>query len=163
MATSAESGNQSHVLLVEDSPHHVRLMREALSDVNHSIHLHVADDGVEAMAFLRQEGRNADAPRPDLVLLDLNLPRMDGREVLAHIKQDDDLKTIPTIILTTSEMDGDVTASYQLHANAYLRKPMGWDGFVRMVSSLNDFWLSQSQLPPRNRGQSGMWGERMPN
>jgi two-component system, chemotaxis family, response regulator Rcp1 len=159
MVSSTENDCQSHLLLVEDSPHHVRLMREALKDVNPSLHLHVADDGVEAMAFLRHEGIKADAPRPDLVLLDLNLPRMDGREVLAQIKRDDDLKTIPTIILTTSVFDGDVSTSYQLHANAYLKKPLGWDAFVQMVMNLNNFWLaqSQSQLALPNRNRSSTW------
>jgi len=155
MASGAENGCPSHLLLVEDSPHHVRLIQEAFSDVNTSINLHVADDGVEAMAFLRHEGINACAPRPDLILLDLNLPRMDGREVLAQIKSDESLKTIPTIILTTSELDGDVITSYRLHANAYLKKPLGWDALVRMVSNLNNFWLAQSQsqltLPNHNR------------
>jgi two-component system, chemotaxis family, response regulator Rcp1 len=155
IASGIEDGCPSHLLLVEDSPHHVRLMQEALSDVNASLNLHIAEDGVNAMAFLRHEGINIDAPRPDLILLDLNLPRMDGREVLAQIKSDDNLKTIPTIILTTSELDDDVTTSYRLHANAYLKKPLGWDAFVRMVSNLNNFWLTQSQsqltLPNRNR------------
>jgi chemotaxis family two-component system response regulator Rcp1 len=156
-----ENRSQSHVLLVEDSPHHVRLMQEAFSDVNTSINLHVANDGIEAMAFLRHEGIDVEAPRPDLILLDLNLPRMDGREVLAQIKRDDDLKTIPTIVLTTSEMDQDVTTSYQLHANAYLKKPLGWDAFVRMVSNMNNFWLaqSQSQLTLPNHAS----GTKMPN
>jgi chemotaxis family two-component system response regulator Rcp1 len=145
-ASRTDNGNDPHLLLVEDSPHHVRLMQEALKDVNTSVKLHVANDGVEAMEYLRHEGIDADSPRPDLILLDLNLPRMDGREVLAYIKGDDDLKTIPTVILTTSEMQADVMKSYKLHANAYLRKPLGWDDFVDMVSALNSFWLSQSQL-----------------
>ena len=153
-ASRTDNGNYSHLLLVEDSPQHVRLMQEALKDVNTSLKLHVAYDGVEAMGYLRHDGID-DTPRPDLILLDLNLPRMDGREVLAHIKSDDDLKTIPTVILTTSEMDADVMKSYQLHANAYLRKPLGWDAFVNMISALNNFWLSQSQsqlaLPSHNR------------
>jgi len=154
-ASGIENGCPSHLLLVEDSPHHVRLMQEALSDVNSSMNLHVANDGVEAMAFLRREGIDVEAPRPDVILLDLNLPRMDGREVLAQIKRDDDLKTIPTIVLTTSEMDRDVMTSYQLHANAYLKKPLGWDAFVLMVSNLNNFWLAQSQLAlPHHNGSA---------
>jgi two-component system, chemotaxis family, response regulator Rcp1 len=108
------------------SRHHVRLMQEALTDVNSSINQHVADDGINAMAFLRHEGINVNAPCPDLILLDLNLPRMDGREVLMRIKTDDNLKTIPTIILSSSELDDDVMTSYRLHANAYLKKPLGW-------------------------------------
>ena|ERR1700678_1114021 len=159
IASRIENSCPSQLLLVEDSPHHVRLMQEAFSDVNSSINLHVADDGVNAMSFLRHEGINIDAPRPDLILLDLNLPRMDGREVLAQIKKDDSLKTIPTIILTTSELDDDVITSYRLHANAYLKKPLGWDAFVRMVSNLNNFWLaqSQSQLTLPNRNRPGTW------
>jgi len=112
------------VLLIEDSAGDVRLTQEAFRDANMSIHLHVATDGVEAMAFLRREGPHRDAPRPDFILLDLNLPRMDGREVLAHIKGDDDLKTIPTVILTTSEAEADISKSYQLQANSYLCKPV---------------------------------------
>jgi len=155
MAYGPENDYQSHLLLVEDSPHDVRLIQEALSSVNTSINLHVANDGVEAMAFLRREGIDVEAPRPDVILLDLNLPRMDGREVLAQIKRDDDLKTIPTIVLTTSEMDRDVMTSYQLHANAYLKKPLGWDAFVLMVSNLNNFWLAQSQLAlPHHNGSA---------
>ena len=158
-ATTSERSRQWHVLLVEDSLHYVRLMQEALKEVNSSIYLHVANDGVEAMAFLRHEGSHASAPRPDLILLDLNLPRMDGREVLVQIKSDDKLKTIPTIILTTSELDDDVTTSYLLHANAYLKKPLGWDAFVLMVTNLNNFWLvnAQSQLTLPNRGT---WGTK---
>src|SRR5712675_1534570 len=105
-------GRPIQVLLVEDSPGDVRLTREAFRDANTAIHLHVASDGVEAMAFLRREGAHVHAPRPDLILLDLNLPKMDGRQVLAHIKEDDSLKTIPTVILTTSEAEADITTSY---------------------------------------------------
>ena len=122
-------GRPIHVLLVEDSPGDVRLTQEAFGDANPSIHLDVASDGVEAMAFLKREGAKAQAPRPDLILLDLNLPKMDGREVLARIKKDDGLKTIPTVILTTSEAEADIVKSYQLHANCYLRKPVRLDDF----------------------------------
>jgi CheY-like chemotaxis protein len=135
------------VLLVEDSPGDVRLTREALRDANRSVHLHVAADGVEAMAFLRREGRHAHAARPDLILLDLNLPRMDGREVLALIKEDDGLKTIPTIILTTSGAEADIMTSYQLQANCYLTKPVQLDAFEAIVRSINDFWLTKVKLP----------------
>jgi chemotaxis family two-component system response regulator Rcp1 len=117
------------VLLVEDSPGDVRLTKEAFREANRSINLHVACDGVEAMAFLRKQGPHAGAPRPDLILLDLNLPKMDGREVLAHIKEDQDLKTIPTVILTTSEAEADIVTSYQLQANCYLSKPVQLDEF----------------------------------
>src|SRR5471030_2156595 len=121
------------VLLVEDSPGDVRLTQEAFRDADASIKLHVAADGVEAMAFLRHEGSHVTAPRPDFILLDLNLPKMDGREVLAHIKQDDDLKTIPTVILTTSDAEADIANSYQLQANCYLTKPVQLDEFERLV------------------------------
>jgi two-component system, chemotaxis family, response regulator Rcp1 len=139
------------VLLVEDSPGDVRLTREALRDANRSIHLHVASDGVEAMAFLRRQGPHVNAPRPDLILLDLNLPRMDGREVLAHIKEDDGLKTIPTLILTTSEAEADIVKSYQLQANCYLSKPVQFDAFERLVKSIDDFWLTKAQLPQQKQ------------
>ncbi len=135
------------VLLVEDSPGDVRLSQEAFRDANPTIRVHVASDGVEAMAFLRREGTHARAPRPDLILLDLNLPRMDGREVLAHIKADDDLKTIPTVILTTSDAEADIVQSYQLQANCYLSKPVQLDEFESLVKSINDFWLTKVKLP----------------
>ncbi len=136
-----------HVLLVEDSPGDVRLTQEAFRDANASIKLHVATDGVEAMAFLRKRDGYADAPRPDLILLDLNLPRMDGREVLARIKEDEDLKTIPTVILTTSDAEADIVRSYQLRANVFLSKPVELDAFEAVVRSINDFWLTKAKLP----------------
>ena len=135
------------VLLIEDSAGDVRLTQEAFRDANMSIRLHVATDGVEAMAFLRREGPHRDAPRPDFILLDLNLPRMDGREVLAHIKGDEGLKTIPTVILTTSEAEADIVKSYQLQANCYLSKPVQLDAFESLVGSINDFWLTKVKLP----------------
>jgi CheY-like chemotaxis protein len=135
------------VLLVEDSPGDVRLTTEAFRDANKIIHLHVASDGIEAMAFLRNEGVYVDAPRPHFILLDLNLPKMDGREVLAQIKNDGNLKTIPTIILTTSTAQEDVVQSYQLQANCYLSKPVQLDEFEAVVKSINDFWLTRAKLP----------------
>ena len=144
-------GMPIEVLLVEDSPGDVRLTQEAFRDANRAIHLHVASDGVEAMAFLRHEGAHADAPRPDLILLDLNLPRMDGREVLAQIKEDDSLKTIPTVILTTSEAEADIVKSYQLQANCYLSKPVQLEAFESLVKSINDFWLTKVKLPQQTR------------
>jgi two-component system, chemotaxis family, response regulator Rcp1 len=135
------------VLLVEDSPGDVRLTQEAFRDSGKPVRLHLASDGVEAMAFLRGEGVYAGAPRPDLILLDLNLPKMDGREVLAEIKRDQGLKTIPTIILTTSDDESDVLISYQLQANCYLRKPAHWDAFDNLVRSINAFWLTRAKLP----------------
>jgi CheY-like chemotaxis protein len=137
----------AEVLLVEDSPGDVRLTREAFRDANQSIRLHVAADGVEAMAFLRREGVYVNAPRPDLILLDLNLPKMDGRQVLALIKADSKLKTIPTVVLTTSELEADVATSYQLQVNCYLSKPAQWDTFAKLVKSVIDFWLTKVKLP----------------
>jgi two-component system, chemotaxis family, response regulator Rcp1 len=147
MTAIGAGGLPIEVLLVEDSPGDARLTREALRDANRSVHLHVVCDGVEAMEFLRREGAHGNAPRPDLILLDLNLPRMDGREVLSLVKADPNLKTIPTIILTTSESEADVTTSYQLHANCYLSKPVQLDEFESLVKSINDFWLTRVTLP----------------
>ena len=137
------------VLLVEDSPGDVRLTREAFREANDDIELHVACDGLEALAFLRHEGPHFNAPRPDFILLDLNLPKMDGREVLAQIKNDDHLKTIPTIILTTSIAEEDIIRSYQLQANCYLSKPVQLEEFEDVVKSINDFWLTKAKLPQR--------------
>ena len=135
------------VLLVEDSPGDIRLTQEAFRDANIAIRLHIACDGVEAMAFLRKEGVYGASPRPDLILLDLNLPKMDGREVLAHIKADEMLRTIPTVILTTSDSEADIVKSYQLQANCYLSKPVQLDAFETLVRSINDFWLTKVKLP----------------
>jgi len=135
------------VLLVEDSPGDVRLTQEAFEATNTAVHLSVAVDGVEAMAFLRHENPYLKSRRPDLILLDLNMPRMDGREVLALIKKDDSLKTIPIVILTTSEAEGDIVKSYQLHANCYLSKPVQLSAFENLVKSINDFWLTKAKLP----------------
>ena len=140
------------VLLVEDSPGDLRLTQEAFREVNPFIELHVANDGVEAMAFLRKQGRYIDAPRPDLVMLDLNLTKMDGREVLAFIKEDALLKSIPTVILTSSEAHSDVVKSYQLRANCYLSKPMHFEAFHNLVKSINDFWLTRVKLPQDSKG-----------
>jgi CheY-like chemotaxis protein len=135
------------VLLVEDSPGDIRLTREVFREANGHIRVHVANDGIEAMAFLRHEGDQVNAPRPDFILLDLNLPKMDGREVLRTIKNDADLKTIPTIILTTSVAEEDIVKSYQLQANCYLSKPVQLDEFEAVVRSINDFWLNRAKLP----------------
>jgi CheY-like chemotaxis protein len=137
------------VLLVEDSPGDVRLTREAFREANSRVRLHVAYDGFEAMVFLRHEGVHVDAPRPDFILLDLNLPKMDGREVLAHIKKDESLKTIPTIILSISQSEKDIVKSYQAHANCYLSKPVQLDEFESVVRSINDFWLTKAKLTQR--------------
>jgi chemotaxis family two-component system response regulator Rcp1 len=151
MKASGREGMATEVLLVEDSPGDVRLTQEAFRDANKSIRVHVAADGVEAMAFLRHEGAYAHVPRPDLILLDLNLPKMDGREVLARIKADDSLKMIPAVILTTSDAEGDIVKSYQLHANCYLSKPAQLDAFEAVVKSINDFWLTKVKLPQQKR------------
>lgn len=139
------------VLLVEDSPGDVRLTREAFRDLGGAVRLHVAIDGVDAMAFLRREGVHVKAPRPDFILLDLNLPKMDGREVLACIKRDENLKTIPTIILTTSDAEVDIAKSYQLQANCYLTKPVQLDEFENLVKSVSDFWLTKVKLTHQTR------------
>ena len=145
-----EVPTRMQVLLVEDSPGDVRLTQEAFHEANPNVHLHIACDGVEAMAFLKKEGQYADAPRPDLVLLDLNLPRMDGREVLLHIKADESLKAIPTAILTTSVAEADVAISYRRQANCYLTKPVQLEEFENLVKSINDFWLTKVELPPND-------------
>ena len=135
------------VLLVEDSPGDVRLTREALKDAKVHINLHVTSDGMEAMEFLRREGKWAEAPRPDLILLDLNLPRKSGREVLEEIKKDPAFMGIPVVILTTSASDRDILQSYLLHANCYITKPVDLEGFLKVVRSIDSFWLSIVKLP----------------
>jgi two-component system, chemotaxis family, response regulator Rcp1 len=135
------------LLLVEDSPGDVRLTLEAFRWANPSVKLHVATDGAEAVAFLWHQGKHHSAPRPDLILLDLNLPKMDGRAVLALIKEDSALKTIPTVVLTTSAANEDVVKSYQLQANCYLTKPLELNEFEALVESINDFWLKKARLP----------------
>jgi chemotaxis family two-component system response regulator Rcp1 len=137
------------ILLVEDSPGDVRLTIEALKEGKVNNRLTVASDGVEAMAVLRREGPHADAPRPDLVLLDLNLPKMDGREVLAQIKADESLRRIPVVVLTTSKAEEDILRSYNLHANCYITKPVDLDQFITVVKTIEDFWFSIVKLPSR--------------
>lgn len=135
------------ILLVEDSPGDVRLTQEALNDSKMRNNLSVVKDGVEAMAFLNHEGEYADAPRPDIILLDLNLPRKDGREVLAEIKSSDTLRHIPVVILTTSDDEQDILKSYNLHANCYITKPVDLNRFIQIVKSIEDFWFSIVKLP----------------
>ena len=137
------------VLLVEDSPGDVRLTQEALKGAKVLNTLHVVDDGEDALSFLRKEGPFAGAPRPDLILLDLNLPRRDGREVLAVIKADEDLRRIPVVVLTTSQAEEDILKSYALNANCYITKPVNFDQFLKVVKSIEDFWLTIVTLPPR--------------
>ncbi len=138
------------ILLVEDNPGDARLTREAFKDGKLLNVLHHVEDGVEALAFLRQEKPYGAVPRPDLILLDLNLPRMDGREVLAAIKSDESLKRIPVVVLTTSDDDRDVLRAYNLHANCYITKPVRLERFLEVVRSIEEFWLSIVRLPPQD-------------
>ena len=137
------------ILLVEGDPGDVLLIREAFEDNKVHNRLHVVPDGVEALTFLRQEGEHADAPRPDLVLLDLNLPRKDGREVLAEVKGDESLQHIPVVVLTTSKAEEDVLRSYKLHANAYVTKPVDFDRFIDVVRRIDEFFVTVVKLPSR--------------
>ena len=140
--------HEIEILLVEDNPGDVTLTIEALKDVKFHNRLSVVEDGMDAMAFLRKEGKYADAPRPDLILLDLNLPRKNGREVLAEIKSDENLKVIPVVILTTSAADQDVIKAYKLNANCYVTKPVDLYQFIEVVRQIEVFWLSIVKLPP---------------
>jgi len=146
------------ILLVEDSPSDAELTIEALNEAKVANHLTLVEDGVEAMQFLRREGAFSSAPRPDLILLDLNLPRKDGREVLAEIKSNPDLKTIPVVVLTTSQAEQDVLRAYELQANCYVNKPVDFKQFLRAVRSIEEFWLAVVTLPrqlsPANRSGS---------
>lgn len=137
------------VLLVEDDPGDVLMTREAFEENKVANHLTVVSDGASAMEYLRKEGEHADAPTPDLVLLDLNLPRMDGREVLAAMKSDEELRRIPVVVLTTSEAEEDVLRSYSLHANAYVTKPVDFERFIDVVRQIDDFFVSVVRLPSR--------------
>ena len=148
MESNRTNAQPLEVLLVEDSPGDVRLTKEALKDAKVHINLRVVRDGIDAMAFLMREGEYATAPRPDLILLDLNLPRKDGREVLREIKENQELKSIPVVILTTSASEADILRSYLLHANCYITKPVNLDGFLTVVKSIDNFWLSVVKLPP---------------
>jgi chemotaxis family two-component system response regulator Rcp1 len=139
------------ILLVEDNPGDVRLTKEALKDAKVLNEIYVAKDGVEAMEFLHKQGRFAEVPIPDMILLDLNLPRKDGREVLAEIKKDPKLKHIPVIILTTSKADEDIIKTYNLHANAYITKPVDLNRFVEIIHALEEFWFTIVKLPPKEQ------------
>ena len=147
MTTSTCDERAINILLVEDNPGDARLTFEAFRDAKVRNDLRAVSDGVEAMAYLHREGKYANAPRPDLILLDLNLPRKDGRQVLDEIKQDENLRRIPVAILTTSRADKDIFASYDLHANCYITKPVDLDEFIRVVRGIKDFWLSIVKLP----------------
>ena len=141
--------NLLQILLVEDDPGDVELTRESLNDSKLLISMHVVEDGVEAMAFLKREGKYSDAPRPDLILLDLNLPRKDGRAVLAEVKSDDSLKMIPIVILTTSTAEEDILKTYNLGANCYITKPVGLAQFTSVVQAIEGFWFTVVRLPTR--------------
>jgi CheY-like chemotaxis protein len=143
------TGEVVDILLVEDNPGDVRLTREAMKEAKLRNQLHVVSDGVEALAFLRRQGAYANAVRPHLVLLDLNLPRKDGREVLAEIKQDTSLRRIPVVILTSSEAEVDILKAYDLHANCYISKPVDIEQFLTVVKSIEDFWVTIVKLPTR--------------
>ncbi|GAB0058123.1 Response regulator rcp1 [Candidatus Magnetaquicoccaceae bacterium FCR-1] len=145
-----EHAKPVEILLVEDSPGDVELTREALADSKLLNRLYVVEDGEEALDFLRRKGRFAHAVRPDVVLLDLNLPRRDGREVLEEIKGDPELKAIPVVVLTTSRADEDILRTYQLHANCYITKPVDLNQFFAVVKSVENFWFSVVKLPPKN-------------
>jgi CheY-like chemotaxis protein len=142
-----DDGRPIEVLLVEDDEGDVLMTREALAEGKVLNRLHVVGDGVEALAFVRQEGSHADARRPDLILLDLNLPKRDGRQVLEEIKSDPDLRRIPVVVLTTSEAEEDVLRSYELYANAYVTKPVDFDRFVEVIRQIDDFFISVVRLP----------------
>ena len=142
-------GNPIEILLVEDNAGDARLAQEALKDSKILNNVHVAEDGVDAMAFLHRQGKYEKSPRPDLVLLDLNLPKKDGRQVLSEIKSDEALKRMPVVILTTSKAEEDIVKSYDLHANCYITKPIDLEQFIKVVKSIEDFWLTVVRLPPK--------------
>jgi chemotaxis family two-component system response regulator Rcp1 len=148
MAEREQPAAPVEILLVEDNPGDVRLTQEALKEGKVYSNLHWAKDGVEALEFLRREGKHAGAPRPDIILLDLNLPKKDGREVLLEIKNDDRFKQIPVVVLTTSKAEEDVWRSYELHANCYVTKPVDLEKFIHVVQSIDRFWLTVVTLPP---------------
>jgi two-component system, chemotaxis family, response regulator Rcp1 len=147
--TSKEAARTIEILLVEDNPGDVDLAREGLEETGLRINLSVVSNGVEALALLRRQGKYAGAARPDIVLLDLNLPVKDGRETLAEMKEDESLRHIPVIVLTTSRKEEDVLNSYRLHANCYVTKPLRFEEFVRVVRGIQDFWLTLVTLPPQ--------------
>jgi len=142
-------GAPIEILLVEDNPGDVRLAREALKENKVRNNVHVVEDGEAAMEFLRKQNKYQNVPRPDLVLLDLNLPKKDGREVLAEIKADDDLKRIPVVMLTISKAEEDIIRAYDLHVNCYITKPIDLDQFIKVVRTVEDFWLTIVKLPPK--------------
>ncbi|MFV2099742.1 response regulator [Micromonospora sp. LOL_024] len=150
MTAPADGKSPIEVLLVEDDPGDVLMTQEAFEEHKLRNRLNVVSDGTEALAYLRQEGQHADAVLPDLILLDLNLPRRDGREVLEEIKRDEQLCRIPVVVLTTSQADEDILRSYQLHANAYVTKPVDFEQFISVVRQIDEFFVSVVKLPPRD-------------
>ncbi len=140
-------GSAVEILLVEDNPGDVRLTQEALKESKVTNNLYIAGDGVEALAFLRKEGEYADMPHPDLILLDLNLPKKDGRELIEEIKSNEELKRIPVVVLTTSKAEEDIMQMYDRHANCYITKPIDFDQFIEVVRSIENFWLTIVKLP----------------
>ena len=161
MMPTLKADRQLHVLLVEDGPGDARLTREAFEGFHRTVRLHIAADGVEAMEFLKRQGAYADAPRPDLILLDLNLPKVDGREVLFRVKSDPSLKFIPVVMLTTSSAEDDMVRSYELHANSYLNKSTDWDEFAALIRSTADFWLTRNRLP-QHTSEPATWTVQPP-
>ena len=153
MTDNRVSSGPIEILLVEDNPADVRLMQEGLRDAKLHNSINVVYDGVDALAFLRKEGKYAGSPRPDLILLDLNLPKKDGREVLEEIKSDGQLKQIPVVVLTCSEAEQDIIKAYESHANCYVTKPADFDQFIRVVRSIEDFWFTIVRLPTEGDGR----------
>jgi CheY-like chemotaxis protein len=150
MSSHASPEKTVEILLVEDNPADVELTKQGFLEGKIPSRLSVARDGLEAMAFLRREGQFANAPRPDFILLDLNMPKMDGREVLAEVKNDERLKSIPIVVLTTSDADNDVIETYRRHGNAYMQKPVDFDQFVEVVKGIGDYWFTLVKLPPND-------------
>ena len=147
-AANDSTGEPTEILLAEDNPGDVKLTRKALQSGNIRSNLHVVKDGVEVMEFLRQEGEYADEPRPELILLDLNMPKKDGRQVMTEMEDEPELRRIPVVVLTSSDAEEDIVQSYELNANAYLTKPVDFDGFVDIVERLEHFWFEVVKMPP---------------
>lgn len=144
---------QIEILLVEDNEGDIGLVEEVFQEAKIRNNLHIAEDGEEAILFLRKEGQFSDVPSPDIILLDLNLPKKDGREVLKEIKEDDNLKRIPVVVLTTSKAEEDILKSYDLHANSYITKPVDFDQFIKVIKSIEDFWLDVVKLPSKDNSK----------
>ena len=150
--TANQTAKQIEILLVEDNEGDVGLVEEVFQEAKIMNNLNIAEDGEEAILFLRKEGKFSNVPSPDIILLDLNLPGKDGREVLKEIKEDDELKRIPVVILTTSKAEGDILKSYNLHANSYITKPVDFDQFIKVIKSIENFWLDIVKLPSKGNG-----------